>query len=120
MADTAEDLDWEHIGDGVEVAFIALHGAGDEDGVIQAQLEKVGLPYTGSGIASSDLCWDKWAYKEFLSEKQIPLTQKTKKLRKQKTKKTNKTKKQKKKLVSSKLFLVFETKTLVFLSVVCF
>ena len=30
--------------------FIALHGRGGEDGVIQGALETLGLPYTGSGV----------------------------------------------------------------------
>ena len=31
-------------------AFIALHGRGGEDGVIQGMLEMLGMPYTGSGV----------------------------------------------------------------------
>ncbi len=40
-------------------AFIALHGAGGEDGRIQALLEFLGLPYTGSGVQASALAMDK-------------------------------------------------------------
>lgn len=40
-------------------AFIALHGIGGEDGRIQAVLELLGIPYTGSGIASSAIAMDK-------------------------------------------------------------
>lgn len=72
-ADPKEDLDWPAIIDGIDAAFIALHGAGGEDGDIQAQLEAVGLRYTGCGIGASDLCWDKWAYKEFLEDKDVPI-----------------------------------------------
>lgn len=43
----------------VDRVFIALHGAGGEDGKIQALLEYLGIPYTGSGIAASALCMDK-------------------------------------------------------------
>jgi D-alanine-D-alanine ligase len=42
-----------------ERAFIALHGRGGEDGVIQAILEVLGLPYTGSGVMASALCMNK-------------------------------------------------------------
>lgn len=42
-----------------ERAFIALHGRGGEDGVIQGALETVGLPYTGSGVLASALSMDK-------------------------------------------------------------
>ncbi len=40
-------------------AFIALHGRGGEDGIIQALLELLGLPYTGSGVLASALCMNK-------------------------------------------------------------
>lgn len=43
----------------VNRAFIALHGPGGEDGKIQALLEYLQIPYTGSGIAASALCMDK-------------------------------------------------------------
>jgi len=44
--------------------FIALHGSGGEDGKIQALLEWLDLPYTGSGIAASALCMDKLRTKQ--------------------------------------------------------
>ena len=43
----------------IDFAFIALHGRGGEDGVIQALLEMLGIPYTGSGVAASALGMDK-------------------------------------------------------------
>lgn len=39
--------------------FIALHGRGGEDGVIQAVLEAMQIPFTGSGVLGSALCMDK-------------------------------------------------------------
>lgn len=48
----------------VDRVFIALHGAGGEDGKIQALLEWLNLPYTGSGIAASALCMDKLRTKQ--------------------------------------------------------
>jgi D-alanine-D-alanine ligase len=39
----------------VEVAFIALHGRGGEDGTIQGLLELLGISYTGSGVLASAL-----------------------------------------------------------------
>ena len=45
--------------DGLDRAFIALHGRGGEDGTIQGGLEVMGLPYTGSGVLASALCMDK-------------------------------------------------------------
>ena len=40
-------------------AFIILHGRGGEDGVIQAVLETLKIPFTGSGVLGSALCMDK-------------------------------------------------------------
>ncbi|WP_040852003.1 D-alanine--D-alanine ligase [Thiorhodospira sibirica] len=44
-------------------AFIALHGRGGEDGVLQGALEVMGLPYTGSGVLGCALGMDKLATK---------------------------------------------------------
>lgn len=41
------------------VVFIAMHGSFGEDGKVQAFLETVGLPYTGSGVLASALGMDK-------------------------------------------------------------
>ncbi len=46
-----------------DIAFIALHGVGGEDGTVQGLLEFYGLPYTGSGVKASALCMDKWRTK---------------------------------------------------------
>jgi D-alanine-D-alanine ligase len=45
-------------------AFIALHGRGGEDGVIQGVLEVMGIPYTGSGVLGSSLSMDKLRTKQ--------------------------------------------------------
>lgn len=47
----------------IDIAFIALHGVGGEDGTIQGLLEFYGVPYTGSGVKSSAICMDKWRTK---------------------------------------------------------
>lgn len=47
----------------VDLAFIALHGVGGEDGTVQGLLEFYGLPYTGSGVKASAICMDKWRTK---------------------------------------------------------
>ena len=62
--------DFESILEGLksDVAFIALHGKFGEDGAVQSILEKLGIPYTGSGVESSRLAFSKIASKErFLS-----------------------------------------------------
>ncbi|QGU94299.1 D-alanine--D-alanine ligase [Clostridium bovifaecis] len=43
----------------LEFAFIALHGSFGEDGKVQAILDSLGVPYSGSGVLSSALCMDK-------------------------------------------------------------
>jgi D-alanine-D-alanine ligase len=48
---------------GAQRAFIALHGRGGEDGVMQGALEMLGLPYTGSGVLASAVGMDKWRTK---------------------------------------------------------
>ena len=42
-----------------DVAFIVLHGPGGEDGRMQALLEMLDIPYTGSDVASSAIAMDK-------------------------------------------------------------
>ena len=44
---------------GFDRAFIALHGRGGEDGVIQGVLEYLDIPYTGSGVMASAIGMDK-------------------------------------------------------------
>jgi len=55
-----------------ERAFIALHGRGGEDGVIQGALETIGLPYTGSGVLGSALAMDKVRTKQLWQGLGIP------------------------------------------------
>jgi D-alanine-D-alanine ligase len=43
--------------------FIALHGRGGEDGKVQALLDLLGKPYTGSGVAASAIAMDKYRTK---------------------------------------------------------
>ena len=52
--------------------FNILHGRGGEDGTVQAVLDMIGLPYTGSGVAASALTMDKLATKRLLLGCGIP------------------------------------------------
>jgi len=45
-------------------AFLALHGRFGEDGSIQAILESLNIPYTGSGVNASKLAMDKVASRQ--------------------------------------------------------
>jgi D-alanine-D-alanine ligase len=42
-----------------DVVFLALHGTYGEDGVVQRQLEELGVPYTGCGPEASRIAFDK-------------------------------------------------------------
>jgi D-alanine-D-alanine ligase len=57
---------------GFSRAFIALHGRGGEDGVIQGLLESTGLPYTGSGVLGSALGMDKLRTKQVWQSAGLP------------------------------------------------
>lgn len=71
--DPANTTGLEQAAEGCDVAFIALHGAGGEDGTIQLQLERLGLPYTGCDVASSELCFDKAKYRTLLQSHDLPV-----------------------------------------------
>ena len=53
-------------------AFIILHGRGGEDGQIQGALERIGLPYTGSGVLGSAIGMDKYRTKLLWAGAGIP------------------------------------------------
>lgn len=55
----------------VDLAFIALHGEGGEDGVIQRILERVRVPYTGSTPLASRNAFDKCRTKKILIKHKI-------------------------------------------------
>ena len=44
---------------GTDVVFLALHGTYGEDGTVQAELEKIGVPYTGCDAEASRIAFDK-------------------------------------------------------------
>lgn len=52
--------------------FNILHGRGGEDGTIQAVLEMLDIPYTGSGVCASALAMDKLATKRIFAGSGIP------------------------------------------------
>lgn len=57
---------------GVQAVFIALHGAYGEDGEVQAELRRRGLPFTGPGEAASRVAIDKEATKRLAVQHGIP------------------------------------------------
>jgi len=61
-------LTYEELAKEVDAVFIALHGRPGEDGAVQANLERVGLPYNGSGVESSQITIDKYRTNEILKQ----------------------------------------------------
>jgi D-alanine-D-alanine ligase len=61
-----EKIDYQQLAQVADEVFIALHGRPGEDGEIQTRLEKVGLPYNGSGQKSSAITIDKYTTNEIL------------------------------------------------------
>ncbi len=56
----------------IDAAFLALHGRFGEDGAMQAMLERLKIPYTGSGVKASRLALDKIASKKIFEKRGIP------------------------------------------------
>jgi D-alanine-D-alanine ligase len=56
----------------VDVAFLALHGRGGEDGCVQGLLELMQIPYTGSSVLASALAMDKLKAKEMFRLHNVP------------------------------------------------
>lgn len=61
-------LDYTDLANEVREVFIALHGRPGEDGALQRELVKVGLPYNGSNADSSSITIDKFRTNEILKE----------------------------------------------------
>jgi D-alanine-D-alanine ligase len=55
-----------------DVAFVALHGRGGEDGTVQELLELLGIPYTASGPSACIRCMDKVVAKHALRDAGVP------------------------------------------------
>ena len=65
--DCDEEL-WEALrGDSYDVAFLALHGRYGEDGSVQGICELLDVPYTGSDVLASALCFNKAMAKKVLA-----------------------------------------------------
>lgn len=71
--DTAKDFCRLLKKEGIDVAFIALHGGHGENGAVQGLLEVMDIPYTGSGVLASALAMDKEASKKIFLYHGIPV-----------------------------------------------
>ncbi len=66
------DVGWDFLKDawrlrGYDAVFVMLHGHFGEDGTVQGVLEYLGVPYTGSGVQASAICFDKLRSYQILS-----------------------------------------------------
>jgi D-alanine-D-alanine ligase len=55
-----------------DVVFLALHGTYGEDGTVQSELDKLGVPYTGCGAEASRIAFDKVLTKQSCIEVGVP------------------------------------------------
>jgi D-alanine-D-alanine ligase len=55
-----------------DIAFVAMHGVGGEDGTAQELLEILGIPFTGPGAAACARCMDKSQAKHAIREAGLP------------------------------------------------
>jgi len=55
-----------------DVAFVAMHGVGGEDGTAQELLEILDIPFTGPGVAACARCMDKVLAKNTVREAGLP------------------------------------------------
>jgi len=57
----------------IEAVFVALHGTFGEDGEVQQILEKIKIPYTGSGVESCKTAFDKVLTRDRLAQNGVPV-----------------------------------------------
>ena len=67
--DKAAPIRWADLKTLIDFAFIALHGAPGENGVLQGALEMLQIPYNGPSIFTSALCMDKYKTTKYLAAK---------------------------------------------------
>jgi D-alanine-D-alanine ligase len=70
--DAGGDLVKRLLAERPDVAFVAMHGLGGEDGTVQELLEILGVPFTGPGVAACGRCVDKVLAKHELRGAGVP------------------------------------------------
>ena len=68
VVDEPHSISVADLAEKVDIVFIALHGRPGEDGRLQSDLEKYGIPYNGSGVTSSSRTIDKYATNQLLKQ----------------------------------------------------
>lgn len=72
-----QQLSFSDLAKRVQGVFIALHGRPGEDGTIQKELDKVGLPYNGSAPDSSEKTINKYITNQLLLQKGMTIAKQT-------------------------------------------
>jgi D-alanine-D-alanine ligase len=70
--DVGADLVKRLGGEEPDLAFVAMHGVGGEDGTAQELLEILGIPFTGPGAAACARCINKALAKDAIREAGLP------------------------------------------------
>jgi D-alanine-D-alanine ligase len=70
--DVGPELVKRLVGERPDVAFVAMHGQGGEDGTAQELLEILGIPYTGPSVAACGRCMDKVLAKHAFRDREVP------------------------------------------------
>jgi D-alanine-D-alanine ligase len=70
--DVGPDLVKRLVAERPDVAFVAMHGVGGEDGTVQELLEILGIPFTGPSAAACARCMDKVQAKDAIEDAELP------------------------------------------------
>jgi D-alanine-D-alanine ligase len=70
--DVGPDLVKRLVAERPDVAFVAMHGVGGEDGTVQELLEILGIPFTGPSAAACARCMDKVQAKDAIEDGDLP------------------------------------------------
>ena len=70
--DVGSDLVKRLVAERPDVAFVAMHGVGGEDGTVQELLEILGIPFTGPSAAACARCMDKVQGKDAIDDAGLP------------------------------------------------
>jgi D-alanine-D-alanine ligase len=70
--DVGPDLVTRLIAERPDLAFVAMHGVGGEDGTVQELLEILGIPFTGPSAAACARCMDKVQAKDAIEDANLP------------------------------------------------
>jgi D-alanine-D-alanine ligase len=70
--DVGPDLVKRLVAERPDLAFVAMHGVGGEDGTVQELLEILGIPFTGPSAAACARCMDKVQAKDAIEDNGLP------------------------------------------------